>query len=106
MRVWMVGLGLALVPMAALADDSPAEVKKQIEANFAKMIEAFKKHDIKGVMAVAADDYQGEAMGQKVNKAQMEGMMKQYMAETKKVNSAKYTVTGLKVKGNSATGKT
>jgi ketosteroid isomerase-like protein len=109
MRRWFV-VPLALVialPFAAAAPDDTATVKKQIDAGISKMLAAFKKHDIKGVMAIAADDYEGvDETGKKVNKAQMEKQMKQYMAETQKINSMAETVSGLKVKGNTATGKT
>jgi hypothetical protein len=98
---------LALIALpAAAAPDNTAAVKKELESNFGKMMAAFKKHDIEGVASFAADDYMGDdGMGNKMNKAKMKAMMKQYMDETKKVNSANYAITGLKVMGNKATGK-
>ena len=46
---------------------------------------AFQKNDIKGVMAVCADDYQGVGQdGKPLNRKQMEAQMKSYMATTKK----------------------
>jgi ketosteroid isomerase-like protein len=92
------------VPVAASADDAAA-VKKQADANYTKMMSAFMKKDAKGVMSVYADNFEGVGMmGQKVTKAQAEAEMKHHMADTKKINAAKFNITGLKVKGNNATG--
>jgi ketosteroid isomerase-like protein len=107
MRKWsLVPLVAAMaLPVAAFAD-SAASVENQVEASFQKSIAAFKKHDIKGFVAICADDYEGVGMdGKKINKAQMAAQMKEHMKSTKKVNSATYDVTDVKVKGNTATGK-
>lgn len=108
MRKWFVVpiLAALALPLAAVADDA-ASVKKQIEANFAKTMAAFKKHDIKGVMANTADDFEGVGeTGQKIDRKAMQAQMQGYMDTTKKVNSSKYTVSDMKVAGNKATGKT
>lgn len=108
MRRWFaVPVSIMLAsPLVALADDV-ASVKKQVEADLAKSITAFKKHDIKGMSSMVADDYEGVGMdGKKMNKAQMQAQMKQYMNDTKKINSAKYSVAGLRLEGGKALGMT
>jgi ketosteroid isomerase-like protein len=106
-RFSLVPLALVIALPLAAAPDNTAAVKKELEAGFSKMMAAFQKHDLEGVAAYAADDYQGDdGMGHKLNKAQMKAMMKQYMDETKKVNSAKFSIANLKVNGNAAMGKT
>jgi hypothetical protein len=106
MRKWILApiVATAMLPLASAADDAAA-VKKQADANYAKMMSSFIKKDAKGVMAPYADSFEGVGMmGQKVTKAQAETEMKQHMADTKKVNVAKFNITGMKVNGDKATG--
>ena len=104
MRKW-IALPAALVmvlALGALADD--AAVKKQLDSELTEMMAAFKKGDAKACMSIMADDYVGIGpQGEKVDKAAATAMMKKYMTDTKKINSSKFTIADLKVKGNSAT---
>jgi hypothetical protein len=102
---------LLLIPVAllmsgaALADDAAA-VKKQIEASLNGTMKAFTKGDIKGTVAPLAADYKGTgSMGEPLTKDGVEAQMKMYKQMTKKVNSAKYTVGEVKVKGDKAIAK-
>jgi ketosteroid isomerase-like protein len=107
MRKWsLLPMAVALMlPVAALAD-AASDLKKEVEANHVKAMKAFAKKDVKGMMAFVADDYSGvDMMGQKQNKAAVEKEMAGYIKDTKKVNSSSYTVSGVKVNGNKASGK-
>jgi hypothetical protein len=95
----------ALLPVGAFADTA-AEVKKAAEANHAASMKAFVKKDVSVMMSNVTDDYMATGMGgMKMDKKAMEAQMKEYVKDTKKVHSATYTVTGIKVNGNTATGK-
>lgn len=100
-------VGLVALPAAALAADDVASVKKAIvDSHIKAMTKAFQTKDVKVMMAIVADDYVGtDEMGHKVTKAAMEKMMTSFMKDTKKVNSYTYSVSGLKVTGNRATGR-
>lgn len=92
------------LPIFALAD-TPADVKKAVEANHVVAMKAFEKKDVKGFMAHVTDDYMATGMGgMKMNKAATEAQMREYAKDTKKVHSATYTVSGIKVHGDRATG--
>src|SRR5207249_829765 len=72
-----------LIVLAALA--APAfgqvdkKVAKELQAGYAKVIAAIKKKDIKGVMSHMTADVTMKEMGQTMNRAQSEAMMKQQM---------------------------
>ena len=98
-------LAVIAVPVAVRADD--AAVKKAVEANYSTMMSGFKKKVIKTVMSIYDDKYVGVGMdGSKMNKKQMQATMQQYITDTKKVNSASYSVAKLKVAGDKASGIT
>jgi len=94
------------LPLSAGAD-TPAAANKGIMKGYDAMMAAFKKNDEAGVAATMTEDYQGVGMdGKKVDKAGAMKMMKHYMDTTKKVNSAVFSISGLKVKGDKAMGMT
>src|SRR2546423_10453269 len=106
-RIVLPLVALVALPITALAADDAASVKKAIVRTHVKaMTKAFQKKDVKVMMAIVADDYTGtDEMGHKMTKASMEKMMTSFMKDTEKVNSYSYSVSGLKVTGNKATGK-
>lgn len=97
--------GVALVAaslVSARADE--ASVRKEMKADFDKAVKAFRAKDIKGFMAMIADDFHGKGMdGKPMTKASMEAEMKQHMAETKTLDTADLTIDKIKTDGKTAT---
>lgn len=100
-------VALVALPLAALAADDAASVKKAIESSHVKTItQAIETKNVKVMMAIVAEDYTGtDQMGRKVTKATMEKMMTGFIKDTKKINTYRYSVSDLKVTGSKATGK-
>jgi ketosteroid isomerase-like protein len=102
----LVLAALCAIPTLAFADSTDA-VKKAVEANYTTMMNGFKKKDIKAVMSIYDEKYVGVGMdGSKMSKKQLRATMQGYIKDTKKVNSASYSVAKLKVTGDKASGIT
>jgi ketosteroid isomerase-like protein len=87
--------------LPARADD--AAVRKQLEAQYAKLATAFKKKNVNGVMAIGTSDFSMKEPNGTVSdaKASAEGI-KQMFAGVKSFNKVEMKIQKLTVKGNQA----
>lgn len=99
----LFALAVAIAASAAWARPNDAAVKKELLAMFDKGVAQFKKKDIKGFMSVYTADYTGVGMdGKPMSLKQTEAEMKQAMATTKSVETAKLDIDKLTVNGKTA----
>lgn len=100
-------LAAAALGTAPLARADDAAVRKELQTQYDRLIQAMKAKDINGVMSVAAPGFTEKQPGMPaMNAAQAKAAMEEDFKMTKSLDSASMKVVKVSVKGNTAVATT
>jgi len=94
--------GAVWLALAASAQADDKAVRKALEPMYAKMEQAFKKRDIKAVMALTAPGFTGKSGKETVPAEEVQMQLGMQFAMLKVMKSAKMRIAKLTVKGDKA----
>ncbi len=96
-------LMLAVLSAAAtnLASAAADDVRKELEAVYAKIDEAIENKDLKTLESLLAEDYEKQSEGKTIKRAEAVAQMKKSLDMAKEIESVKTTIDKIKqVEGN------
>ena len=93
----------ALVSSAIAQSQTRHTVRRELEAKYAKVVEAYRNKDIKAFMEDKTPDFTGKSLnGSVATREQVEASVKQHMERIKKLNYLKIEIGNITVTGDVA----
>lgn len=104
MRIGPLTVLVASWLLAGVGSFASADDRKEIEALYAKFVQAFKKKDVNAILETGTPDFAQKGVdGTVLNAKQVEAMMRQQFATIKAIKKMEVKIKEVKIKGKTAT---